>query len=69
MQTSRVGKVDIDTKKLNKRSLEEGWNIEFVGDQVINNLDSLAYDKFTKTGSAVEDKFDLQVSLPVRMSM
>ena len=26
-----VGKADIVTKKLNKRSLEEGLNIEFVG--------------------------------------
>ena len=62
-------KVDLVTRKLNEQSQEEDWKITFVGDQVVNKLDSMAkkakktYDKFTKTGSAVEDKFDLQVSM------
>ena len=64
-------KVDLVTRKLNERSEEEDWKIMFVGDhgQVVNKLESMAkkakktYHKFTKTGSAVEDKFDLQVSL------
>ena len=63
-------KLDTTQAKLNKKSTEEQWGIEFTSEQIANKVDALTkkakktYEKFrkvTSTGSVVPDKYDLEV--------
>ena len=71
-------KLEVIREKLNKISEVDGWGLVFSFDQVQNKVDALTkkakkiYDKFSKktaTGSAVESKIDLQVSVFYRIVM
>ena len=67
---TRQEKLDTVQGRLNEKSAAENWQIEFTSEQTSNKLDTLTkkakktYDKFKKftwTGSAVPDKYDLEV--------